>query len=209
LALPGSNAPRNDGCGRGPNIPSQRREVDLPKWKNQCRRRLYSRRPRRNIQNLQQIIAKDRSHDLICGDEREFIGCANCPVEGQLALSINSPPSPRTKQLVSWFRSSVIICSRFCLFFIGLREYGSRLPWFSHFGNSSSLPWDGLLGHLPLPALQERGFRGFFSWGFSEYYSACEGFWFVAGKGLWVSIHRICWFKIKFIFELKRFMGLI
>jgi hypothetical protein len=84
LAPPGSNAPRNDGWGRGPIMPPQRREVDLPKWENQSSRHPYSRRPRRNIQNLQQIIANDRNHDtncLVCGDEGkgEFIGCASCP----------------------------------------------------------------------------------------------------------------------------------
>ncbi|KAK2430197.1 hypothetical protein QL285_028562 [Trifolium repens] len=114
LAPPGSNALRNDGCGRGPNMPSQKREVDLPKWKNQNRRRPYSRRPRRNIQNLQQIIAKDPNHDtncLVCGDEGngEFIGCASCPSTdhiimisgGTVRIVDQFSPSPQTTQLVS------------------------------------------------------------------------------------------------------------
>ncbi|KAK2376364.1 hypothetical protein QL285_077158 [Trifolium repens] len=113
LAPPGSNAPRKDDCGRGPNMPPQRREVDLPKWENQSKWRPYSRRPRRNIQNLQ-IIAKDRNRDtncLVCGDEGkgEFIGCASCPSTyhiimingGTVRIVDKLSPSPQTTQLVS------------------------------------------------------------------------------------------------------------
>jgi hypothetical protein len=90
LALRVTNAPINNGCKRGrgrgrmTHMPPQRREVDLPKWGNHGRRRPYSRRPRRNIENLLQIIVEDRNRDticLVCGDgrEEEFIGCVNCP----------------------------------------------------------------------------------------------------------------------------------
>jgi hypothetical protein len=88
LALRVTNAPINNGYKRGrgrmTHMPPQRREVDLPKWGNNGRRRPYSRRPRRNIENLLQIIVEDRNRDticLVCGDgrEEEFIGCVNCP----------------------------------------------------------------------------------------------------------------------------------
>ncbi|WJX12103.1 hypothetical protein P8452_02639 [Trifolium repens] len=52
----GNDGPRRRGRGRGrgrmPNMPPQRREVDLPKWENQDRRRPYYRRPRKNVHNL-------------------------------------------------------------------------------------------------------------------------------------------------------------
>jgi hypothetical protein len=88
------------GKGRCPNKPSQRREEELPKWENQGRRLPYSRRPRKNKQNLLQIITEDRNHDTNClvrGEGGEFIDSANCPSTGQFAQPINSLSSPQIK----------------------------------------------------------------------------------------------------------------